>query len=73
MWQTKYALAVLKNLGVGVNFRPSSEDYFLLGVRSRWTTLFQHTWAMNKGINQDHISGGRLYFNLARPSVKSTL
>jgi hypothetical protein len=25
MWQTKYALAVPKNLGVGVNFRPCSE------------------------------------------------
>ena len=28
MWQTKYALAVSKNLGVGVNFRPCSEGYF---------------------------------------------
>ena len=25
MWQTKYASAVPKNLGVGVNFRPCSE------------------------------------------------
>ena len=31
MWQTKYALAVPKNLGVGVNFRPCSEGYFLSG------------------------------------------
>ena len=29
MWQTKYASAVPKNLGVGVNFRPFSESYFL--------------------------------------------
>ena len=27
MWQTKYAWAVLKNLGVKVNFRPCSEDF----------------------------------------------
>ena len=29
MWQTKYAAAVPKNLGVGVNFRPCSEGYLL--------------------------------------------
>ena len=27
--QTKYALAVSKNLGVGVDFRPCSEGHFL--------------------------------------------
>ena len=31
MWQTKYAFALPKNLGVGVNFRPCSEGYFLSG------------------------------------------
>jgi hypothetical protein len=31
MWQTKYALAVPKSLGVGVNFRLCSEGYFLSG------------------------------------------
>ena len=31
MWQTKYASAEPKNLGVGVNFRPCSEGYFLSG------------------------------------------
>ena len=31
MGQTKYASAVPKNLGVGVNFRPCSEGYFLSG------------------------------------------
>ena len=31
MWQTKYASAVPKNLGVGVNFWPCSEGYFLSG------------------------------------------
>ena len=31
MWQTKYAAAIHKNLGVGVNFRPCSEGYFLSG------------------------------------------
>ena len=29
MWQTKYASAVPKNLGLGLNFRPCSEDFFL--------------------------------------------
>ena len=28
MWLTKYASTVPKNLGVGVNFRQCSEDYF---------------------------------------------
>ena len=31
MWQAKYALAVPKSLGVGVNIRPCSEDDFLSG------------------------------------------
>jgi hypothetical protein len=31
MWQTKYALAVAKNFGVGVNFWSCSEGYFLSG------------------------------------------
>ena len=31
MWQTKYALAVPKNLGLGLNFRPCSEGYFFSG------------------------------------------
>ena len=31
IWKTKYASAVLRNLGVGVNFRPCSESYFLSG------------------------------------------
>ena len=29
MWPTKYALAV--NLGLGLNFRPCSESYFISG------------------------------------------
>ena len=32
MWQTKYASAVPKNLGVGVNFWPCSEGYFWASV-----------------------------------------
>ena len=31
MWLTKYASTVPKNLGVGVNFWPCSEGYFLSG------------------------------------------
>ena len=31
MWQTKYASAVPKSLGVGLNFWPCSEGYFLPG------------------------------------------
>ena len=38
MWQTKYAAAIPKNLGVGVNFRPCSavKAVSSLGVRSPW-------------------------------------
>ena len=32
MWQTKYALAVPKKLGVGVDFWLCSEDNFLTGA-----------------------------------------
>ena len=31
MWQTKYALAIPKNLGLGFNLRPRSEGYFVSG------------------------------------------
>jgi hypothetical protein len=31
MWQTNYALAVPKHLGLGLNFRLCSEGYFLSG------------------------------------------
>ena len=31
MWQTKYAAAIPKNLGLGLNFWPCSEGYFLSG------------------------------------------
>ena len=37
MWQTKYALAVPKKLGVGVNFWPSVKAISSLGVRSPWS------------------------------------
>ena len=33
MWQTKYASAVTKNLGLGLNFRPCSEAYYFLSGR----------------------------------------
>ena len=32
MWQTKYALAVPKNLGLGLNFQLCSKGYFLSAV-----------------------------------------
>ena len=31
MWQTKYASSVLKNLRLGLNYQPCSEDYFFSG------------------------------------------
>ena len=31
MWQTKHALAVPKNLGLGFDFQPYSKAYFLSG------------------------------------------
>ena len=39
MWQTKYASAVPKNLGVGVNFQPCSLGYSL-GVHSPCSKVF---------------------------------
>ena len=36
MWQTKYASAVPKNLGLGLNFRPAVKAISCLGVRSPW-------------------------------------
>ena len=50
MWQTKYALAVPKNLGLGLNFRPCSEGYFPLwasvvrGIDTQATVAVQ--WAL---------------------------
>ena len=35
MWQTKYASAVPKNLGLGLNLRLCSEGYFLSGLPSK--------------------------------------
>ena len=36
MWQTKYPLAVPKNLGVGVNFGCAVKAISSLDVRSPW-------------------------------------
>ena len=36
MWQTKYALAVPKNLGVVVKFWPAEKAISSLGVHSPW-------------------------------------
>ena len=38
MWQTKYASAVPKNLGVGVNFGRAVKAISSLSVRSPWWT-----------------------------------
>ena len=50
MWQTKYALAVPKNLGVGVDFGPGSESNFqtqtFKNSKNKLIILFQE----NKGI-----------------------
>ena len=40
MWQTKYASAVHKNLGLGLNFR-AVKAISSLGVRSRWACPLQ--------------------------------
>ena len=37
MWQTKYASAVPKNFGLGLNFRPCSEGNFVSG--RPWSVL----------------------------------
>ena len=41
MWQTKYAAAVPKNLGVGVTFRRAVKTISSLGVRSPWPVLLK--------------------------------
>ena len=51
MWQTKYASAVPKNLGVGVDFRPCSEGDFphRASVVRGYTYLAYYTYAICKG------------------------
>ena len=39
MWQTKYASAVPKNLGVGVDFRRAVKAISSPGIRSPWQNL----------------------------------
>jgi hypothetical protein len=39
MWQTKYASAVPNNLGLGLNFWPCSEGYFLSSVTKNCSDL----------------------------------
>ena len=51
MWQTKYASAVPKNLGVGVNFRPCSEDYFLSGRPQSVVVLITYAFVF---LNRTH-------------------
>ena len=47
MWQTKYALAVPKKLGLGLNFRTCSEDYFFSGHPQ---SMFQSHYKINNAI-----------------------
>ena len=48
MWQTKYAAAVPKNLGLGLNFWPCSA-ISSLGVRSPWNVLSNSGAAITVG------------------------
>ena len=41
MWQTKYASAVPKNLGLGLNSRRAVKAISSLGVHSLWILLFK--------------------------------
>ena len=41
MWQTKYASAIPKNLGVGVIFGRAVKAISSLGVRSLWVSRLQ--------------------------------
>ena len=77
MWQTKYASAVPKNLGVGVDFRPCSEGDFLtavrklLGVRSPWLQVNSESfhWSFWK---KSHLFGRNL-FQKEFPSKETSL
>ena len=62
MWQTKYAAAIPKNLGVGVNFRPCCEGRFLSG-RPQSVSL-PHRKASNvQGLRMQDILGQKFKLN----------
>jgi hypothetical protein len=61
MWQTKYALVVLENLGVGVNFRPCSEGSFLSG----------HPWSVSQSISISQPS--KLAITVVQPRIGEIL
>ena len=44
MWQTKYASAIPKNLGVGVDFRPCSEGDFVTGRPYSVAKMQERVW-----------------------------
>ena len=55
MLQTKYALAVPKNLGLGLNFRPCSEGYFkdkLQEWMEHWGTDFWKFETSRENLNK---------------------
>ena len=64
MWQTKYASAVAKNLGVGVDFRPCSKGDFHTG--RPWSVLLHNNFRM-EFLAWDHCA---VALFSARPSSK---
>ena len=72
MWQAKYALAVPKNLGLGLNFRLYSEGYFLSGrpqsMGDTFVMLFFHHCIVTQVGNLQHKS--KTFFIFSFPSSK---
>ena len=56
MWQTKYASAVPKNLGLGLNFQPCREGYFLSGrPQSVEAPMFCFLIKLHFGLNSQFV------------------
>ena len=58
MWQTKYALVVPKNLGVGVDFWPCSEGEFFTGLSQ--SMLFSMVYSGGTHIRKFRVVGNDL-------------
>ena len=63
MWQTNYASAVPKTLGVGVSFRPCSEGYFLSGRPQSVVVAFSEKLNFNKIL----LNAPSEYYTFLRP------
>ena len=63
MWQTKYASAVPKNLGVGVNFGRAVKVISSPGVRSPWVKRWSEAMDLLQTIFKTNIFLLRIFQN----------